>query len=67
MAKFKNIQKGFLMRNAIRFWGNVVRNYDKEINDEEFFNLVHYCMGPASFFRRYGMRRVSASAPASFC
>lgn len=44
MAKFKNIQKGFLMRNAIRFWGNVVRNYDKEINDEEFFNLVHYCM-----------------------
>ena len=44
MAKFKNIQKGFLMRNAIRFWGNVVRNYDKEINNEEFFNLVHYCM-----------------------
>ena len=44
MARFKNIQKGFLMRNAIRFWGNVVRNYDKEINDEEFFNLVHYCM-----------------------
>ena len=44
MARFKNIQKGFLMRNAIRFWANVVRNYDKEINREEFFDLVHYRM-----------------------
>ena len=44
MAKFKKVQKGFLLRNAVRFWGNLVRNYDKEILEDEFFDLVQYCL-----------------------
>lgn len=44
MAKFKTVQQGFLLKSAVRFWANIVRNYEKEISREEFFDLLHYCM-----------------------
>lgn len=44
MAKFKNVKQGFLMRNAIRFWSNIIKNYDKDIHNSEFFDLIYYCL-----------------------
>ena len=44
-ARFKNVVNGFVMRNALRFMGNMVENFDKEVMNEEFFDLIHYSLG----------------------
>lgn len=40
MAKFKSVNHGFLMRSAIRFWTNIVKNFEGAINEDEFFRLI---------------------------
>jgi len=40
MAKFKNIPESFLMKKLLGFWGNVVKNYDGKIRDDDFFDVI---------------------------
>lgn len=39
MARFKQVQEYYLFRLAMKFWGNLVRNFDNDI-DDCFFDVV---------------------------
>ena len=43
MAKFKQVPQTFLFKNIMRFWGNMVKNYDGDIRDDDFFDIVRNC------------------------
>lgn len=43
MAKFKTVPQTFLFRKMLEFWGNLVRNYDGDCRDEDFFDVVRNC------------------------
>lgn len=40
MAKFKYVPQVYIFQNFIRFWGNMVKNYNNSIKDNDFFNIV---------------------------
>ena len=42
MARYKNITRTATVRYALKYWWNVVRNYDKEVYDQDFFDIVAY-------------------------
>lgn len=42
MARYKNITRTATIRYALKFWWNVVRNYDEEVYDQDFFDIVAY-------------------------
>ena len=43
MAKFKQVPQTFLFRNIVRFWGNMVKNYTHDVQDDDFFDIVRNC------------------------
>ena len=43
MAKFKNVPQVFLFRRLLEYWGNMVRNYDDDCRDDDFFDVVRNC------------------------
>ena len=43
MAKFKQIPQNFLFRQLIKFWGNMVHNYNDDCHDDDFFDVVRNC------------------------
>ena len=42
MARYKNITRTATVRYASKYWWNVVRNYDEEVYDQDFFDIVAY-------------------------
>ena len=40
MARFKQVAQTFLNRELIEFWGNMVRNYNEDIQDNDFFMFI---------------------------
>lgn len=40
MAKFKNVPQLFLFHKLLEYWGNMVKNYDGECRDDDFFDIV---------------------------
>ena len=43
MAKFKQIPQNYLFRKLLKFWGNMVRNYQDDCRDDDFFDVVRNC------------------------
>ena len=43
MAKFKNVPQNFMFRNLLKYWGNMVCNYDDDCRDDDFFAVVRNC------------------------
>ncbi len=43
MAKFKNVQQVYLFRKLLEYWGNMVKNYDGDCRDNDFFDVVRNC------------------------
>ena len=42
MARFKNINRTAALRYALKFWWNVVSNYDDAVIEQDFFDLLYY-------------------------
>ena len=42
MARYKNIRRTVSVRRAVKYWWNVVKNYDERIYDQDFFDIVAY-------------------------
>ena len=42
MARYKNIRRTASVRRAVKYWWNVVKNYDERIYDQDFFDIVAY-------------------------
>ena len=40
MATFKNISRNAAVRKAFGYWANIVRNYDGQVDEWDFFDLV---------------------------
>ena len=43
MAKFKQVPQTFLYRKLLEFWGNMVRNYRDDCQDDDFFDIIRNC------------------------
>ena len=43
MGKFKQIPQNFLFRKLLKYWGNMVRNYQGDCHDDDFFDVVRNC------------------------
>ena len=42
MARYKNVKRTASVRHAVRFWWNVVKNFDGCVFDADFFDIVQY-------------------------
>ena len=42
MARYKNIRRTTNIRHAVRFWWNIVKNYDEQVYDQDFFDIIAY-------------------------
>ena len=40
MAKFKQVTQNFLVNKIMGYWGNMVKNYDGDIRDNDFFGIL---------------------------
>ncbi len=43
MARFKQVPQNFLFRKVLKYFGNMVRNYDGNCRDDDFFAVVRNC------------------------
>ncbi len=43
MAKFKQVPQAFLFNKLMGFWGNMVKNYRDDVQDEDFFDILRNC------------------------
>ena len=43
MARFKQIPQNFLYHKLLKYWGNMVRNYQGDCRDDDFFDVVRNC------------------------
>ena len=43
MAKFKQIPQTFLFHKFLEFWGNMVKNFQGDCRDDDFFDIVRNC------------------------
>ena len=43
MAKFKNVPQMYLFHKLLEYWGNMVKNYDDDCRDDDFFDIVRNC------------------------
>ena len=43
MAKFKNVPQLYLFHKLLEFWGNMVKNYDDDCRDNDFFDVARNC------------------------
>lgn len=44
MAKFKQVPQAYLFTKLMGFWGNMVKNYCSEVQDDDFFDILRNCM-----------------------
>ena len=42
MARYKNVRRTASDRRAVRYWWNVVKNFDERVYDQDFFDIVAY-------------------------
>ena len=42
MARYKNITRVAAVSYALKYWWNVVKNYDGQVYDQDFFDIVSY-------------------------
>lgn len=40
MAKFRQVPQVYLLTKLLTYWGNMVRNYRGDVNDDDFFDVV---------------------------
>ena len=43
MAKFKQVPQTFLFRKLMKYWGNMVQNFDDDCRDDDFFDILVNC------------------------
>ena len=43
MAKFKQVQQTYLFNKLMGFWGNMVKNYRNDVQDDSFFDILRNC------------------------
>ena len=43
MAKFKQVPQSYLFHKLMGFWGNVVKNYRDDVQNNDFFDIVRNC------------------------
>lgn len=43
MAKFKQVPQTFMFRKLLKYWGNMVKNYEDDCRDNDFFDVVRNC------------------------
>ena len=43
MAKFKNVPQMYLFHKLLEYWGNMLKNYDDDCHDDDFFDVVRNC------------------------
>ena len=43
MAKFKQVPQTFLFRALLKYWGNMVKNYNDDCRDDDFFDVARNC------------------------
>ena len=43
MAKFKQVPQTFLFRQLMKYWGNMVQNFDADCRDDDFFDILVNC------------------------
>ena len=43
MAKFKQVPQSFMFRKLVKFTGNMVKNFDSDCRDNDFFDVVRNC------------------------
>ena len=41
MAKFKKVPQMFLFQKLLKYWGNMVKIYDGDCHDDDFFDDVN--------------------------
>ena len=41
MAKFKQVPQSFLFEKLVRFWGNMVKNYQGIVSEDNFFRVLN--------------------------
>lgn len=42
MAHYKNITHSSTIRYALKYWWNVVKNYDGDVREQDFFDIIYY-------------------------
>ena len=40
MAKFRQVPQTYLLNKLLGFWGNMVKNYRGDVQDDDFFNIL---------------------------
>ena len=43
MARYKHVEQAFMSRRLLEFWGNLVKNYDDDCHDDDFFEVADRC------------------------
>jgi len=43
MAKFKQVPQAYLFHKLMGFWGNMVKNYRSDVQDDDFFDILRNC------------------------
>ena len=43
MARYRQIEQTFMSRRFLKFWGNMVENYEDDCRDQDFFEIVDRC------------------------
>ena len=43
MAKFKQVPRAFIFKKLLTFWGNMVNNFQEDVLDDNFFDILQNC------------------------
>ena len=43
MAKFKQVPQNYLFHKLLKYWGNMVKNYNEDCRDDDFFDVMRNC------------------------
>ena len=43
MAKFKQVPQSFMFRKLVKYCRNMVKNFDSDCRDNDFFDVVRNC------------------------
>ena len=43
MAKFKQVSQTYLYHKLLEFWGNMVKNFEGDCRDDDFFDIAYNC------------------------
>ena len=50
MAKFKQVPQSFMFRKLVKYSRNMVKNFDGDCRDSDFFDVVRNCLNFAMSF-----------------